>query len=386
MSKNDRIVFLDYLRAIACLLVVVGHVYIIGYNGQPEIQPFVPGVTAIIFGPNAPLRNIFTPPLLWVLVNTGVNVGELGVCIFFLISGFVIQRAIERETTTDFLIKRALRIIPVALVASFLIGATTAIYCYLTHTVSPHSFVSLLASSAALGGYLHTFPSTPVLWTLAVEIMFYALVAIGAGLGLRGLPGILCIGICCAAFVAAVNASFIVSALSQSVRSELQYASFSVLQVPYLLIGSCIYRATSGDRRAIGFLHAVLLGCIYLIARYAYITEHGDSGGFDVPNGIAGLVVFATAMWSGMQWRWIRPLKRIANASYPLYMLHVPLGWIAFAWMASMGLGMVSTGIVTGFGLLLLSGMLHVFVELPAQRLGKTMTSRKDVATTAETA
>lgn len=376
MDKNDRIVFLDYLRAIACLLVVVGHVYIIGYNGQPEIQPFLPGVKTIIFGPDAPLRNIFTAPLLWIALNTGVNVGALGVCIFFLISGFVIQRSIERESATDFLVKRAWRIIPVAMIASLMIGAATAIYCHYTNTVSPHSLGSLLASSAALGGYLHTFPSTPVLWTLAVEIMFYILVALGARLGLRGLRGIFCIGVCCVTFVALVNAPLAKSVVPSPIWAELQFASFSVLQVPYLLIGSCIYRATSSAHRAKGFVFAAVLACLYLVARYAYIAEHGDSGGFDVPNGIAGLIVFLAALWSGMQWRWIRPLKRIADASYPLYLLHVPLGWISFAWMASMGCGMVSAGIVTGFGLLLLSIALHIFAEKPAQRLGKAMVAR----------
>jgi len=90
-SDVQRIVFLDYLRAIACLLVVFGHLYLLGLHGYQELAPWVPGVTGLLFGPDALQRSVFVTPSLWVGIHTGINVGNLGISLFFLISGFVIS-------------------------------------------------------------------------------------------------------------------------------------------------------------------------------------------------------------------------------------------------------------------------------------------------------
>lgn len=105
-----RIVFLDYLRAFACSLVVLGHVYFMGFNGYEAITPYVPSVRANIFGPDAASRNVLTVPAIYAGNTLGINVGELGVSIFFLISGFVILRAVERERPWQFIVRRILRI------------------------------------------------------------------------------------------------------------------------------------------------------------------------------------------------------------------------------------------------------------------------------------
>ena len=109
-KDQERILFLDYLRAIACLLVVFGHIYLMGYNGFHEMSPWVPGLKGLLWGPDAVWRNVFTPPSLFLALQLGINVGALGISLFFLISGFVILRAVERESVPVFLVRRVFRI------------------------------------------------------------------------------------------------------------------------------------------------------------------------------------------------------------------------------------------------------------------------------------
>jgi hypothetical protein len=56
-DKNERIVFLDYLRAVACLLVVFGHIYLVGPNDPKTLSIWLPTVTTYIFGPDPNSEN-----------------------------------------------------------------------------------------------------------------------------------------------------------------------------------------------------------------------------------------------------------------------------------------------------------------------------------------
>lgn len=98
---KEHFFFLDFLRAGAAWLVVYSHI-IAEYPKQNGLSlPFVEKVDAYI---NVPLGII-------------QNFGWLGVCIFFLISGFVITHVSMRESPAEFFIKRIFRIYPMLIIA-----------------------------------------------------------------------------------------------------------------------------------------------------------------------------------------------------------------------------------------------------------------------------
>jgi len=144
-----RIKFVDGLRAIAVLFVVLGHAL-----GNIAIGAFhIPGAT--------------------------------GVTIFFVISGFVISGVMSRsfESSTGFSIslfykKRFLKIIP-PLVPIFILSSIFAI------TIGSWSGLASQASSYYNWFRIFTnlapgkvLPGTEVIWSLAVEEQFYALAGI----------------------------------------------------------------------------------------------------------------------------------------------------------------------------------------------------------------
>lgn len=368
---------MDYLRAIACLIVVFGHVYLMGYNGLPEISPWVPSVKSLIFGPDAAQRNVFTAPLTTLALSTGINVGALGVGIFFLISGFVILRAVERESSGQFIVRRAFRIYPVCAVAVGVAAGTTAFYCSVSGTESPHTLKSVLGSVFILNGFLHGFETTPVLWSLEVEIFFYILMAALARLSNLDFAAILKASLACMGFTLLVNAPSLSAWIWPPMLELLRHLSFATLQITFLFVGSMLYRtATNGvSIRAVMYIVASI--AVFTATRTVFPVERGaDSGGVDIPNGFWALIVFSIAFWSGMNWKWIRPLRWFADISYPLYLVHVPLAWICFAWLADYGWGMAPAGVATGIIIVLTAWLIHITVETRAQKLGRLVANR----------
>lgn len=372
-ASTDRIIFLDYLRAAACLLVVLAHLYLIGMNGFHEMAVWVPSIKDYLFGADAANRNIFQPPVMFMALRFGIITGTLGVSIFFLISGFVILRAVERESTGEFLIKRIFRIYPANAAVVCLAALATALYCNMTGSISPHTVAGVISSSLVANGFLHNFDALPILWTLEVELFFYVMMAILAWRQRLGFNALLLAGICNSAFTLAVNSKAAAGWLSPHWLEISVHISFATLQITFLFVGAMIYRATRDGARVRGAAYVGAALAVYIATRLGYLAERADSGGVDLPNGLFALAIFLLAMWSGMRWRWLKPLRWIADISYPLYLVHVPIGWIMLAWFASLGWGMLWSGVGAGLAVLGAAWLVHVTVEAWGQRAGRML-------------
>jgi peptidoglycan/LPS O-acetylase OafA/YrhL len=372
-THSSRIIFLDYLRAVACLLVVFAHLYLIGLNGYQEMAVWVPSIKALLFGANAADRNVFQPVVMFMATKFDIITGTLGVAIFFLISGFVILRAVERESTGEFLIKRIFRIYPANTAVVCLAAAATAIYCAMTGTVSPHTLDGIVTSSLVLNGFLHKFESLPILWTLEVELFFYAMMAFMAWRKRLDTTAIFTAAICNSLFTLLANSPLTAAWFSPHWREIVVHISFATLQITFLCVGSVIYRVAGAESHTRRFELIGAALALFVATRLGFLAMRPDSGGVDIPNGIFALALFSLAMWSGMRWHWIRPLRWIADISYPLYLVHVPIGWIMLAYFASRGWGMLASSIGAGLAVLAMAWLIHITVERWGQRMGRAV-------------
>jgi peptidoglycan/LPS O-acetylase OafA/YrhL len=154
IKSIERIGFLDGLRGIAILLVVLYHTY---SNAWKDLVPF--------FAPS------FDFPL--------VKFGDLGVPLFFMISGFVIAMSLERcKSFSEFMFKRWLRLFPGMLIATLLILLTAHFFSY-----RPLGDVRLISAISGLTFISPTFfdwifhQNQGMLeggfWSLFVEVKFY---------------------------------------------------------------------------------------------------------------------------------------------------------------------------------------------------------------------
>jgi len=146
-AGGERYYLIQCLRFFAASFVVVYHsvIYVATYGGQ------LPRDAAYYFG----------------------EVSQVGILIFFAISGFVITSSVQRRTSGDFLWLRFLRIYPGYWVAAALVVALNIVvfgnFAWNRGTIFGLSLLPLGDVPRPLGG---------IEWTLVYEVFFYALVAV----------------------------------------------------------------------------------------------------------------------------------------------------------------------------------------------------------------
>lgn len=104
--------------------------------------------------------------------------GNLGVPLFFIISGFVISESISKSTVKNFAINRFIRLAPIF----WIICTATYIFTLFIANGNPVSpaeyFVSMTMLGDKFGSLFHLARVVdPVYWSLAVEIIFYFAIA-----------------------------------------------------------------------------------------------------------------------------------------------------------------------------------------------------------------
>jgi peptidoglycan/LPS O-acetylase OafA/YrhL len=287
----------DWLRFVAASLVIVSHAYYVSL-GETKASA------------TEPLR---------ILTRGHMSFGDLGLAVFFVISGFLVTQSYDRRHGLLVYLKaRALRIFPalavVLLAAVFVLGplVTTrslGAYFHAGETYSYLASVALVRIRYVLPGVFahNAYPlvvNAP-LWTLHWEFLFYLVVG---GLGVLGLLrrwGRLLVVAVVALCVIAPLTNAVWDALHVGASGPRLFASFGMGMLLYL------YRERLPlDGRFAALALAVLVVCARL-------------GGYDTAFPLAGayLIVYASyAPWLRL-WSW----GRFGDFSYGLYIFAFPV-------------------------------------------------------------
>ncbi|EKS33392.1 acyltransferase family protein [Afipia clevelandensis] len=290
--------------------------------------------------------------------------GFLGVPIFFVISGFVIAYSAEGRTATGFAIARFSRIYP-----TFLFCMTLTFLALLT--MGPPNFTTSFAQWCA-----NLFIAAPMFrqpymdgayWSLVVEVVFYAWVAVLMAFKVfpRRLDLIILIwlGLTFAneltidapiferLFLADDSGFFAVGLVIYEFyrgRRDLKLYTIFALSVGTAVF-QCLHRATHIDSPAgVSFESGVIVAiCLISIAIIFLATRLRQ---LPLP---AGLVM------------------AIGGITYPLYLLHMQLGYVVLSAIQPASVIWAVAAIIAG--VLLLSWIVWRFVERPAQRWTKTV-------------
>ena len=338
MTSGERLPGLDALRGIASLAVCWFHLTLFTYGTAD--------------GPG------------YALLRRSGSWGWLGVEVFFVLSGFVIPWALHRagyrlSSYPSFLLKRILRLDPPYLASLGVVLAIAGAHALWSGRAFAVEGAAVTLPQVLLHlGYVTPFFGhawlNPGYWTLAVELQFYlaagllfpALFTRRAAVRRTSLAALLGLSLAAAGRASAAEAA--------------PYDDLIFPFVPLFLLGivACQRRlGITGREEYAGWLAACLLGC-------------GVTVGL-LPSLAAALAVLALTWFASARWRLGAFLGAI---SYPLYLLHWPVGhWT----LSLLGLRVVRAESDAARTLVLLAGLaaclasawlLHVAVERPAQR------------------
>lgn len=308
MQHNTKIHGIQYLRGLAAFLVVLLH-------------------SAWLIGPE------------WKSVLRHANIG---VDIFFIISGFIIYTVTERKSEAQpkaFIMKRIFRIYPV-----FIFALIVAISYTNAEFLSPESIRSLFLFHMDYTTLAPTFKLNTVVaaWTLTYEIYFYLIFMFAfmlshkyrgmiASVVLISLPIIL-------QFSFNGFFSLNINASAKIPSNLILYAPIAVLSCTMVwefvvgIVFAYLWKIYSKDVMSCNSSVVYVISAV-LFGVFVYLTF----GSMQLPQGVTGYLfpaacIFVSFLIIGNKLNFtIRPLDFMGDISYSMYMTHAALNFMLVA-------------------------------------------------------
>ncbi|MCX5531710.1 acyltransferase [Streptomyces sp. NBC_00006] len=356
---TSRLYALDGLRLIAALMVAAYH-----YGGRD-------GEISQAWGTS--------PSSQFPSLHGWFAYGCLGVQIFFVISGFVICMSGWGRPLRSFFASRAARLLPSYWVAIVLVTAVFALPVVVYEAVSPSdALVNLTMLQQPLG----VDRVLGVCWTLWAELRFYALFALCVVL--PGATRHRVVLFCAVWTLAAV--------LAEGSGPDAALANLVLMPeyAPFFIGGIGLY-LVHRDRRDVTAWGIVAVS--WLIGQHFAVdrTWHAPNPDFFSYRSSFGIVVVVTLGFAAVaaiavgwtrwaNWRWLT----VAGAlTYPFYLVHEHLGWVAIAALhRRVGLPASVTFAATIALMLTLAWLLNRYVEEWATPLLRRSLNRRPGAGT----
>jgi peptidoglycan/LPS O-acetylase OafA/YrhL len=326
---------------------------------------------------------------LWFEHYTIALLGRMGVLLFFVHTSLVLMFSLERQEAqsgrrrfwTAFMVKRVLRIYPLAiLVVAIVFAFAIPSYVFLDNSVHfvpidrlAFAFHLLLVQDVFL---THDMPGPMmgVLWTLPIEMRMYLFLPL-IYLFVRTVHDIRILGgLWVLSVLGALGTNQVLTRVFGSITYNAGEISIRlprlVEYIPYFLAGVLAYVLWRRIRMRLPFaVLPVFLG-VSLLGFYLVAGSSGLTWRLNV-FGMMACLAIAVALPAVREPAW-RPLRlaaaELARLSYAIYLIHVPMIWLCFGELNQ--LPAAAQWLLFVFGTIALSTLLHLAVERPFIRLG----------------
>lgn len=349
---TQRIAFILKLRGISALLVMFyHHCHFFWMNqdfcGRLAHRPLIADI----------------PWIAKFLESLPINFGNLGVAIFFLISGFLMPIAAQNKTRLDFLKRRLWRIWPAYVIALLL----TMFLVYLSSRNNQYpSFFSWshghIATSLFLIRDIGGYPLIDgIVWTLEIEIKFYLLCFITrTWLVEKPIKFILLIIILALLSLVLMNYRHFIETvfIERPMRIFFKTMKFVCFMGLGCLL-SYIYQKKITIRKT--FIYSLILAVLYF-GHFIHTGKHAVEWKEIVSYSLAYLL-FATCYALREKFLNSGIMAYIGKISYSLYLVHGVPGFVMIYWIISQDIKPFTAIIITIFCLLLVAKVFYWLVE-----------------------
>ncbi len=302
-------------------------------------------------------------------------VGHAGVAIFFVHTAAVLMASLERmppgstaSRTATFMLRRALRIYPLAIVAILAVVAI-GIPASAGRLATPSVFAApdtrtLLANLALVQNVVPNAPHLiSVLWTLPIEMQLYLLLPVAFAVARRGVRGAVIM------LVVTIPIAVLVRARPWSglaVVTALRFAPcFAAGVLAWALCRASPTRARWSWAVSIGAAAALLIGFVVIRP-----WDEGIVKWWVFCLGLGLVVPKLPDLPTG----WLaRASEQVALHSYGVYLFHVPLLWLAF--QRGRALGAPVSALVFASALVIVCAVSYRLIEKPGIELGRRLSA-----------
>lgn len=350
-TRNETV---HLLRGLAILAVVGSHLFLMTLGAMGLVQVYL----------GLPV----TEPLVTSesLFKTSLFLGQFGVGLFFVISGYVIPAALLRMQggQAAFLFARLVRLWPTYAV-SFLVGVAILLTL---QDGAPSFGLGDVLGHLALGfrDLIGTLNIDGVIWTLEIEVKFYTVTALLLPFCRHNLPRyILVLSIVSLAVTHAVT--WFSSSSAPWLDSLMQFLNVMIL----MQIGTLAWLY---EKRRL-HLHEYGIGLLIVIACFALATRPGEWAVGSATQ-VKATYLLAATFFLAVYARTKAPPKNIAllmawlgSISYPLYAIHAIAGYAITLQLVSLSLPMILAASIALLIVVCAAWMIHLYVEAPSQRL-----------------
>lgn len=329
-NRTARITELDALRGVAALAVVLFHFttrfdQMFGHTSAGETAA----------------------PVFW------APWGHYGVDLFFMLSGYVILMSLQRSrSAAQFAWGRLTRLYPTYWVAAAFTFTAVSLVGLPGEEVSLRDAVLNTTMLQALLGGRHI---DGAYWSLQAEVIFYANALVLWRLGVLKRPLVAVLGWVAAAVACQMAIRWAASAdpmLFDVLRKVRTVASLEY--IPFFGVG-LVLRSTDS---------AAWLRCLALVGCFGAIAVTQDPTTLGVDVALAGLM--AAAVSGKARWLGWAPLVWLGAISYPLYLIHQNIGYMAIRHLEAVGASPTAAVAVATLLGVLLGSWLHRGVETPS--------------------
>jgi peptidoglycan/LPS O-acetylase OafA/YrhL len=369
---TNRIWFAQALRGVAALIVVLEHLTQDWINAQDLVE-------RVAF--TEPIKALPRPPFVEVVQQLAVHQitpGIFALCLFFLISGFVIPFSLERRNLRGFVVRRFFRLYPTLWLC--IAVTTTFVVLLSTRGGLPYSFATVVTNGLLVNVYTGHPHIDPVYWTLAVEELFYVCAALVASQRLlnRRSTIIVLAGVLAVVAVWIGNPRTPTPANPEVVEHYVVrfLFGFNSTFVIFILVGVVFHQHL---RRLWPTRDCLAIGAGIVVLYYVCLENgpfSGNQSAVFFACSFAALAVFFT-LYAARDWI---PYSRVANGlaeiSYPLYLLHTVVGWLLLSSLTRATGRFYVALAITIPAVFVLATIVHLLMERPSMDLGRRITSR----------
>lgn len=339
-ASPQRLAFLDGLRALAALAVVIYHI-------TGSISQSLIAIYSYVF-----------------------DLGRFGVVLFFLCSGFIIPLSLQRANSLrQFWVRRFFRLYPLYWLS--LLFWLIAVYVlqlgqFQGQSITNQPTQTILANITMIQGVLGFDNLVPLYWTLTLEMVFYGVISV---LFITGLLQ----------HTVRIAYTFIIAAMMLEGLLPLLLGIRFVSGLNYLgtmFVGTVLYRYTAGDiayQTARNVVGAALGMEIILLSKAQSIAVLYQNLNLLTAYGTAYLVFLLTLKQRG--WQPNRFGRYLGVTSYSLYLMHT----IVLVLLPSTSIVLVDIVVALGCTLLL-SAVTYRLIEQPAIALGRYLSQPTRIA------